>query len=329
MKRYMCLLFILLCCFSASVYAEDIKVSIEGYELKTDTPPIIMNDRVMLPVRAIFEGVGAKLTWDGDTKTLTGTKDSHAVVMTVGDEEYTIDGIKHTMDIAPAISEGRTFAPARYVAEAFGYTADWDNIKKTVAIHKENNTEEKPQKATAENTTAEKTTVEKTTVEKTTVEKTTVEKTTVENTEATTSTPVAAVSSSVLNATRSDLKKAAGNYSLGIASSVNSLKIATIRNCKSNWDFLAKTGTDKKYVGYCKQFYDKLANTAKRIDNVYNKKEYQGINEVMEECLNNKDKLKEYANRFLSAKTLDECNDILTDMQKFYNGIKTRYYEYE
>jgi hypothetical protein len=38
------------------------------------------------------------------------------------------------MDVAPLIRNGRTYLPARYVAEAFGYTLAWDAAGRMVTI---------------------------------------------------------------------------------------------------------------------------------------------------------------------------------------------------
>ncbi len=285
-------------CIASSVYAKDIKVIIEGEELETDTPPVIMYDRVMLPVRAIFEGVGAQLAWDDQTRTLIGTKNGHVAVMTIDDRKYAVDGEEHTMSIAPIILDGRTFASARYVAEAFGYTVEWDKYERVVTINKDVPDEEPEAEEPKEE-------------------------------EEVYSTPVTEVTPSVYEAARSDIKKAADNYSLGTAYTINNLKLVTVRDCKIKWERLIKKTKDEKYVSYCSEFYDILVKTAKRIDDIYSNENYRGVREIMDNCLKDKNELEAYAEKFLVCETFAQCRETLAEADKFYSNIKTSYSEYE
>lgn len=311
-----CILFMLLLCSAANVYAKDIKLIVEGEELKTDNPPVIMYDRVMLPVRAIFEGVGAELAWNGETKTLIGTKEGHVVVMTVGSEEYTIDGEEKEMSIAPLILEGRVFASARYVAEAFGYEVNWDKDELIVRIEAKKKTEEKTEKKEEEK--AEKEPVTEATTK-------------APVTETTTKAPelVSSVSPALFNKVSEDLKIAFDGYTLGTADNNNRFKIATVKQYKASWDEAASTSADKKFVSYSKILYDRMINTAKRIDYVYNRSKYRTIREIADDCRENKALLKEYVYDFFECETMDQCKAVTDELQTFYNEIKTKYPEYE
>lgn len=75
----------------------------------------------MVPIRAIFEAMGATVDWDDATQTAICTKDSTVVKMTLNSTTEYINDVPVTMDVTPVIIFGRTLAPARYVAEAFGY----------------------------------------------------------------------------------------------------------------------------------------------------------------------------------------------------------------
>lgn len=64
------------------------------------------------------------------------------MTLTIGSRTITSQGsttlgalITKTMDVAPLIKNGRTYLPARYVAEAFGYTVHWNPSDQTVAIN--------------------------------------------------------------------------------------------------------------------------------------------------------------------------------------------------
>lgn len=67
-------IFIITVLFNSNVYADDIKVYIDSVEIRFDIPPIIENGRTLVPMRAIFESLGAEVDWDNDTKTAAAYK---------------------------------------------------------------------------------------------------------------------------------------------------------------------------------------------------------------------------------------------------------------
>lgn len=81
----------------------------------------------MVPVRVIFEGIGASVEWEENTKTITGKLNNDTVVMQINSKTVSINSNDSDMDASPLIINGRTYAPARYVAESFGYSVGWDS----------------------------------------------------------------------------------------------------------------------------------------------------------------------------------------------------------
>lgn len=121
-----------------SVYLEEYQ-GVDGQKIAFDVPPQTINDRTMVPIRAIFEAMGATVTWNDETKTATATKDGTIVEMILNSTTEWINGVPNAMDVSPVIINGRTLAPARYVAEAFGYNVSWDQMTKSVLISKNAN----------------------------------------------------------------------------------------------------------------------------------------------------------------------------------------------
>jgi hypothetical protein len=80
------------------------------------------NGRTQTPARFIGEELGATVTWDGTSQKATFVKDNKRLILYIGKKEYELDGKTLQMDTAALFHEGRTFVPARYVAEAFGAT---------------------------------------------------------------------------------------------------------------------------------------------------------------------------------------------------------------
>lgn len=114
--------------------AKDITVLLDNSKVKFDVQPQIIDNRTMVPIRAIFEAMGAAVTWDGKTSTATATIDDYVVKCTVGSKKINVNGSLWDMDTAPVIIGGRTLMPARFAAEAFGASVGWDANSRTVTI---------------------------------------------------------------------------------------------------------------------------------------------------------------------------------------------------
>ena len=86
-----------------------------------DAAPYVANDRTYVPFRALGEALGAEVVWDNDARTVTYTLGKTEVVMTIGETTYTVNGEEKTMDVAPEITNDRTYVPVRFVGEALGF----------------------------------------------------------------------------------------------------------------------------------------------------------------------------------------------------------------
>ena len=117
-----------------SMLMDEILVILNGRRLSFDVPPQIINDRTLVPLRTIFEALGATVDWNEDTQTVTAKKDNTVVSLTIGNTSPTINGQVITIDQPGIIRNGRTLVPLRFVAESFGVTVDWDAAARTVNI---------------------------------------------------------------------------------------------------------------------------------------------------------------------------------------------------
>ena len=115
---------------------EEIAIIIDDAKLECDSKPYIKNDRTLVPMRAIFEALGASVSWDDATKTATGVKDNVEVEITIGENVLYKNGEAIELDCVAEITNDRTMVPARAISEAFGCTVNWNNEMKTVEITK-------------------------------------------------------------------------------------------------------------------------------------------------------------------------------------------------
>ncbi len=111
-----------------------IKVTLDGKKIIFDQPPIIVDGRTLVPLRAIFEELGATVNWDGNTQTVTSTKGQTTISMAIGKTEMYKNGKLITLDVVPQLVGGRTLVPVRAVAEGFDCKVDWDGDNQTVII---------------------------------------------------------------------------------------------------------------------------------------------------------------------------------------------------
>lgn len=135
---------LMLCVFAVSAYdMEEVEVYLDGQTVEFDVKPQIIDGRTMVPLRAIFEKMGATVEWEDATQTVTATKGDRTVISSIGSTTMYIDGIASEMDVAPLLLGGRTLAPARFVAEAFGGKVLWSDKKREAYIFSTEGSSEK------------------------------------------------------------------------------------------------------------------------------------------------------------------------------------------
>ena len=122
-------------CLGVVALAEDeIKVVLNGEELLFDVPPQSIDGRTMVPMRKIFEAMGAVVNWDNDTQTVTAVKDDTTVIMQINNPTIRVNLEEIVLDVPPQIVDTRTLVPARAVAESLNADVTWDWDTRTVII---------------------------------------------------------------------------------------------------------------------------------------------------------------------------------------------------
>ena len=124
---------------SAAIYynaSSSIRVTLNGEPIPFDQAPVIVNDRTMVPLRAIFEALGASVDWDGATQTVTSKLHDTTIKMSVGSKLLYRNNAPITLDVAAQLINERTMVPVRAIAEAFDCAVGWDGATQTVSITK-------------------------------------------------------------------------------------------------------------------------------------------------------------------------------------------------
>lgn len=127
---------------SGAAFAQNdgITVKLNGKELETPLAVQVVNGRTMLPMRAVFEALGATVTWAGADEIIFATKGNLFITLKIGDYQMVVQRTESSestvieLDAAPYIDGGYTFVPVRAVAESLNSDVYWIETTKTVMI---------------------------------------------------------------------------------------------------------------------------------------------------------------------------------------------------
>lgn len=136
MKKIAFLVFIVTLLFHIPVYAEnpETTVVLDGTTISFDAKPVVENGTTLVPLRAIFEALGATVEWDEHTKTVVSKLGETTVTLTINSKTAYKNGNSFSLLAAPQIIENRTLVPVRFIAESFGLDVSWEASTKTVLI---------------------------------------------------------------------------------------------------------------------------------------------------------------------------------------------------
>ncbi len=158
MKKTVAYVLAVILCVSNVLAGQEVNLKFNNKSVNTDVPAQIVEGRTLVPLRAIFEALGAKVEWIPDTKKIKATKGKIVIEMFVNNREYHINGKEKYMDVPAQVINGRTMVPARYAAEAFGLKVNWKADTKTVDITSNNNVSGSAIKTNSSDKKAESTT---------------------------------------------------------------------------------------------------------------------------------------------------------------------------
>jgi len=119
----------------ASADNTTIAVFLDGKQLSFPVAPTIEEGTTLVPMRVIFETLGAKITWDGATKTVQAKKNDIEIILPIGSPVAYKNGQEQTLLKPAKIIDGSTLVPLRYVSEALGAWVGWEGTTKTILIY--------------------------------------------------------------------------------------------------------------------------------------------------------------------------------------------------
>ena len=128
---------VLLC--TSNVFANrNIKITLDGNEIKTDVAPFIKEDRTLVPIKFISEALNYDVKWNEAKRTVAIKSSDKNMLLTIDNKNINVNGQNKVIDVAPTIYNDRTYVPVRFISENFGIDVDWNDKTSTVIL--KNNT---------------------------------------------------------------------------------------------------------------------------------------------------------------------------------------------
>lgn len=127
-------------------FQNNILVRLNDTILGFSQPPVMESDRTLVPMRFLFEQMGATVDWNDDTKTATATLSArggggerngageNTVTFSIDNLNAIVDGEPETMDVPARLINDQTFVPLRFLSENLGYDVEWDDETNTAII---------------------------------------------------------------------------------------------------------------------------------------------------------------------------------------------------
>ena len=123
------------------VWAQDIQVTLNGAPLSFGAvPPANVGGRVLVPLRGVFEALGAQVDYQASTRTVLASRGATSLKLQIGSTTAYVDNSPVKLDVPAQVVLGRTLVPLRFVSEAMGAQVAWNASTRTVAINSETGT---------------------------------------------------------------------------------------------------------------------------------------------------------------------------------------------
>lgn len=111
-----------------------IQVELNGNPVALSVDPITVVNRTMVPMRSIFEALGAGVQWTESTQTVKATRGATDVQLTIGETDAQVNGQTVALDVPAMMHRGSTLVPLRFVSESLGADVRWSETAQMVSI---------------------------------------------------------------------------------------------------------------------------------------------------------------------------------------------------
>jgi Copper amine oxidase N-terminal domain len=116
----------------APAQSSAVSVFVNGQRLSFDQPPVLQSGRVFVPLRGVFQALGASVVYNNGQINATGS--GRTISLTIGSTTAVVNGQQQILDVAPFTVGDRTLVPLRFIAQALGANVNWDDSSSSVTI---------------------------------------------------------------------------------------------------------------------------------------------------------------------------------------------------
>lgn len=124
-------LFLLLPALTASAAPQ---VIVDGRTLSFGVVPRVERGATLVPMRGVFEALGASVDWAEDTQTVTAVQGQTRIALRIGSHTAYRNGREIRLTAPARVVNGATLVPLRFVGESLGADVQWDASSRTVII---------------------------------------------------------------------------------------------------------------------------------------------------------------------------------------------------
>ncbi len=111
------------------------KIYYNGIPIAFDVPPTVINGRLMIPARAVFEKMNCAVTWNAESQTVDVFRGSRRVIIPINKDVIIVDGKSVKLDVAATILNGRTLVPLRAISNALGGSIVYGELNEMAVIY--------------------------------------------------------------------------------------------------------------------------------------------------------------------------------------------------
>jgi len=109
-------------------------IDADGRVITSDPPPIMVEDRILVPISTLAASLQAKADWDDEQRTVTLTRGIDTVRVRVDSAEATMNGQEFSLGAAVYVVNDRAYVPLEPMAEALGAKLEWNETARTVKL---------------------------------------------------------------------------------------------------------------------------------------------------------------------------------------------------
>jgi Copper amine oxidase N-terminal domain len=122
--------------FSANKTEASSKISIylDGERQSYSNKAVISQGTILVPLRGIFESLGAAVSWNQQNRTIDATRGDVNVWLKIGSKSTKVNGKPVAISVPAQVRNGNTLVPLRFISESLGEQVNWNNSTKTVSI---------------------------------------------------------------------------------------------------------------------------------------------------------------------------------------------------